>query len=187
MDSDSTWTDSDSTWTEGPTLSAWWYDSPRGAVAGKLRLDRLVQRGAVIAVDVATATWVGGAHRPRVGNGHGGLMLGASRSSPLEVLLSLVLSHPRMSDGELRELMHEIGRTGITEGFLRELRDGLVPDSSALVVLSLGADVEAVQEVIERGRARGDVRLLHTPIDPDGLADLEHFARRSAHPDGELG
>lgn len=170
--------DSDTAWTEGPTLSAWMYDSPRGAAAGKVRLDRLSQRGAVVVVDAVTVTWVRGAHRPRIGRPHVGTMLAASRRSPLEVLLGLLMfPHAATAEGLCR-LTSELCGSGVTEEFLQRLREGFVPDTSALVVLTRGADIEEVQQVIERGRARGDVRLLHVPLAPDGLPVLEGLAHR---------
>jgi uncharacterized membrane protein len=178
--------ESDSGGWQGPTLSAWFYDSPRGAVAGRVRLAALVRRGAVVVVDVVTATWVGGAHRPLVGNPHDGAAF-RERWTPLELLLRLLLVDPRASDEEVGCLARELDDTGLTEDFLRRLREGLVPGSSALVVLSQAADVDAVQHVIELGRARGDVRMIHAPLDVHGLRALEDFAHRRAESDRGLG
>lgn len=173
----------DPAWSEGPTLSAWIYDSPRGAVAGKLRLDRLSRRGAVTVVDAATLTWVRGAHRPLLGWLHQGGALGPARRSPLQVLLGRLILQPGRDD-PVPALVRELAGSGLEEPFLRALRDGFAPDGSALLVLSRRADLEAVQLVIERGRARGDVRLLLTPLAPDGLGLLAELAHRSAFADG---
>lgn len=170
----------DTVWTEGPTLSVWIYDSPRGAAAGKVRLERLSQRGAVVVVDVATVTWVRGAHRPRIGRPHLDTTFGSSRRSPLEVLLGrLMFPAPQVADNA-RELARELRPTGLGEDFLQEVGEAFVPDASALVVLSRVADFDEVRLVIERGRARGDVRLLHAFLTPDGITSLEELAHRSA-------
>ena len=171
---------SDTGWTEGPTLSVWVYDSPRGAAAGKLRLERLSQRGAVVVVDVATVTWVRGAHRPRIGRPHLDPTFSATRRSPLEVLLGrLMFPGPQTTDNP-RELTRELSGTGLGPDFLREVAESLVPDSSALVVLSREVDFGEVRLVIERGRARGDVRLIHAFLEPDGIERLDVLAHRSA-------
>ena len=171
---------SDTGWAEGPTLSVWVYDSPRGAAAGKLRLERLSQRGAVVVVDVATVTWVRGAHRPRIGRPHLDPTYSATRRSPLEVLLGrLMFPGPDMADNA-RELGRDLTGTGLEEDFLREMARSLVPDASALVVLARQADFGEVRLVIERGRARGDVRLMHAFLSADGITRLEALAHRSA-------
>ena len=171
---------SDTGWAEGPTLSVWVYDSPRGAAAGKLRLERLSQRGAVTVVDVATVTWVRGAHRPRIGRPHVDPGFSATRRSPLEVLLGrLMFPGPDTADNA-RELGRDLAGTGLGEDFLRELGESLVPDASALVVLSREVDFGEVRLVIERGRARGDVRLLHALLADDGITRLEELAHRTA-------
>lgn len=184
-------------WTEGPALSVWTYDSPRGAAAGKVRLERLSQRGAVVVVDVATVIWIRGAHRPRIGRPQLGTTSLESRRSTLEVLLGRLVFWPHgaapdmpggvpedvpadvpagASDG-LADLARELAGTGLTEEFLRRVRAGFLPDSSALIVLSRVADFREVELVVQRGRARGDVRLAHLPLTAAGLAALEAFAR----------
>jgi uncharacterized membrane protein len=176
--------DLDTAAVEGPTLSAWMYDSPRGAAAGKLRLNRLSRRGGVAVVDAAVVTWVKGAHRPRVGRPHLAALSRAADPSPLEVLLGQLLFPRRRPGDSLVRLAWALEGSGVTEDYLRELRAGLVPDTSALLVLSRGAALHEVQLVIERGRARGDVRLLLAPLTSDGLGVLQAFARGSSAASG---
>lgn len=173
--------ETDSAWTNGPTLSAWVYDSPRGAAAGKVRLGRLSQRGALVVVDAATVTWVHGAHRPRIGPLHHGAVLGPSRRSPVEVLLGRLLFQHGCRD-RVGDLVRELAGSGVGEEFLQALLDGFVPDASALVVLTRSADLDEVQLVIERGRARGDVRLLHATLRDGGIEALEAMAHRNVMP-----
>jgi len=174
---------SDIAWTEGPTLSAWIYHSPRGAAAGTVRLQRLSQKGAVVVVDAATVTWVRGAHRPRLGRPQPGTVPGPRRASPLGVLLERLVRADGAAADDLARLAAELSDTGMTVDFLRRLRDDLVPDSSALLVLSLAADFDEVQLVIERGRARGDVQLAHVHLGNEGLAAIEALARTGAASD----
>lgn len=140
-------------------------------------------------VDVATVIWIRGAHRPRIGRPQLGTTSLESRRSTLEVLLGRLVFWPRgaardMPGGVLTgvpdgvaDLARELAGTGLTEEFLRRVRAGFVPDSSALIVLSRAADFREVELVAQRGRARGDVRLAHLPLTPAGLAALERFAR----------
>jgi uncharacterized membrane protein len=77
-------------------------------------------------------------------------------------------------------LARQLSGTGLDMDFLSRLRDVLVPDTSGLLVLSRSADLEQVQLVIERGVARGDVRLLHVVLGRDALTVLQGFTSRSA-------
>jgi uncharacterized membrane protein len=175
--------DSDTAWTKGPTLSAWIYDSPNGAAAGKVRLQRLSQRGAIVVVDAVTVTWVRGAHRPRIGRPHGGTMQAAIRRSPLEVLLGRLMFPHGALDG-VADLASALHGSGLNEEFLRRLRERFVPDTSALLVLTRWADFDEVQLVIGRGRARGDVELFYAPLTETGLPALEALTHRNAPAEG---
>jgi hypothetical protein len=128
-------------------LSVWVYESPLGAAAGRLRLQRLCLRGAVTLDDATTLAWVRGAHRPRVVN-----------PAPGPVLRDLVSLLLPPYDGETV--------LGLDDAFLAEVRTALVPGSSAMLVLSSDARPELVRPVIERGLARGGLRLLAAPVDP---------------------
>lgn len=166
----------DVAWTDGPTLSVWIYDSPRGAAAGKLRLERLSHRGAVTVLDAATVTWIRGAHRPRIGRPHARTVRRASHHSCLHVLLEQLIASGQGGD-DVSALARRLRRAGLSEEFLRELREALTSDSSVLLVLSLAADFDEVQAVIERGRTRGDVRYALVSLSKEQLAELRTLAR----------
>lgn len=170
----------DATWAQGPTLSVWIYDSPRGASAGKVRLARLSQRKAVVVLDAATVMWIKGAHRPRIGRSHPRRESRAQDRSPLDVLLSRLVLPAEAGPDQLSTLAEELRGTGLSEEFLRALKESFAPDASALLVLSLAADISEVQAVVERGRARGDVRYLHATMTSEELAALELAARADA-------
>ncbi len=172
----------DTGWATGPTLSAWIYDSPRGAAAGQVRLHRLCRRGAVTVVDAATVMWARGAHRPRIGYLPTGAPAGGRRGSPLGVLLErlMVSADPANPTDAVVSMARQLSGIGLGADFLRGLRLALVPDTSGLLVLSRSADLDQVQVVIERGVARGDVRLLHAVLGRDAPAVLERFTSRSA-------
>ena len=159
------------TWTTTPTLTVWAYDSPRGASAGQVRLRRLHRQGAVTVEDALTASWVRGAHRPLIEHVRLGPMTRRADVSPLGALLALLLDPP--TGREAASLSEQyLGRTGLSEPFLAEVRRSLVPDASAMLVLSSRADFDAVRQVIERGIARGDVRLLHAILTTDAVEIL---------------
>lgn len=167
-------------WADGPALSVWIYDSPRGAAAGKVRLARLSQRRAVVVLDAATVTWIKGAHRPRIGRPHARTATSVKHMSPLDVLLRQLMAPAEDGADQVLTLADELRAAGLSEEFLRELAATFAPDASALLVLSLAADFDEVQAVVERGRARGDVRYLHVTLTEEEVAALELAARAHA-------
>jgi uncharacterized membrane protein len=155
-------------WERRPTLTLWVYDSVLGAAAGQVRLDALSRRRSVETLDAVTVTWVPGAHRPRVTELHPA----TTRDWGLTNLVRLLTEEQSGREG-LQELAGRLDGTGIDEVFLSEMRTALQPGSSALLVFAANADLDVVRAVIERGRARGDVRLLHAYLAPDAGSTLQ--------------
>lgn len=166
-------------------LTVWHYDSPRGAAAGEVRLRDLQQRGHVTVVDAVTVTWVPGAHAPRVVHlRHRGLWARGPESvlGPLVAVL-VADSTPGTIAAGPDLLASRLAGTGIERDFLADVRDGLVPGTSALLVLSSDADLDEIRLVIERGRARGDVRLEHAMLRDDAPHRLATVVRDLARRD----
>lgn len=171
------------------TLTVWQYDTAMGAAAGEVRLKDLQQQGAVRVVDAITVTWVPGAEEPRVGHL---LRQGAAtvtKGSVLGALVGTLFLAPVVgaaAGAGIAGLAHKLRDTGIDEGFLEEIKAGIVPGTSALLVLSSDEDIDVVRTFIERGLARGDVRLMHARLRPGapealkalvGSADGDRIAR----------
>jgi uncharacterized membrane protein len=159
-------------------LTAWVYDSPVGAAAGELRLRRLRQRGAVTLEEAATVTWVPGAHRPRTRplqqttSGSSSSLLDGLCSCLWPAEPALQVTAPEAAPGAARLTRH-LADAGIEPAFLDEIRAAVTPGSSALLVLALDVDLDAIRAVIERGRARGDVVLLHTWLAADAATHID--------------
>jgi uncharacterized membrane protein len=154
------------------TLAVWHYDTAMGAAAGEVRLKDLQQQGAVRVVDTITVTWVPGAEEPHLGHllRHGAASI--ARASMLGALVGSLLLDPDTDAAALAGRLHD---TGIDEDFLEEVRTRITPGTSALLVLSSEADLEAVRGFVERGLARGDVRLVQATLHdgaPDALQAL---------------
>ena len=167
-------------WTARPTLTVWVYDSPRGASAGKLRLHRLHRQGAVTVEDAALVSWAPGAHRPRIGHLWLGPASYTAESSPLVALLARLIGTSDGDGGGAGD--HRDGQwpgTGLDEAFLREVGRAIVPDSSAMLVLSSRADLDAVRQVVERGLARGDVHLMHAILSREAVETLARLPERA--------
>lgn len=158
------------------TLTVWHYDTSMGAAAGEVRLKDLQQQGAVRVVDAITVTWVPGADEPHLGHllRHGPASV--ARGSMLGAMLDrLLLAPPAGAASHVPALAERLRGTGIDEELLEGIRSGITPGTSALLVLSAEADLEVVREFVERGLARGDVRLMRAPLQegaPDALRAL---------------
>jgi uncharacterized membrane protein len=161
-----------SIWEDRPSLTVWVYDSVLGAAAGQVRLDALVRRGSVEALEAVMVTWVPGAHRPRIT----GLRLATGGTDGEHVLGRLV--HVLTGPGDvLPALAERLDSTGIDAQLLSEIRTALAPGRSSLLVRAASADLDTVRAVIERGRARGDVTLFHAFLTPEAPALLEDALR----------
>jgi hypothetical protein len=148
-------------------LSAWLYNSAIGATVGEARLLALIRAGGVRVHDETTVAWFRGAHQPRIGH-HGAPLV--TKTSALETLARAVFLTPEAemsNDAHLGLLDPDLDRIGITPPFLDDLRDSVRPGSSALIVLSSDSAPDLVRLVVERGRARGDVELLHAQLEDD--------------------
>ncbi len=147
-----------------PALTVWIYDTAMGAAAGEVRLRNLRQRGAVQVHDAITVSWMPGVHQPRIGHLRRETSAVAARTSVLGGLIGLILLDPSVrTDGlaGIAQLAQRLRGTGIDLDFLEEIRSRIHAETSALLVLSGGADLDEVRPVIERGLIRGDVTLLH--------------------------
>ena len=155
------------------TLTVWHYDTSMGAAAGEVRLKDLQQQGAVRVVDAITVTWVPGADEPHLGHLLRQGPASIARGSMLGAMVGLLMLEPvagAVDGARIAELAHRLRDTGIDQAFLEEVKRRITPGTSALLVLSDEADREVVRGFVERGLARGDVRLMHTSL-RDGAPD----------------
>jgi uncharacterized membrane protein len=163
-----------------PTLTVWQYDTPMGAEAGEVRLKGLQERGALTVHDAITVAWVPGAHQPRVGHLRHATSSAAGKGSLLGALVGMLVLAPAAgaaAGAGVAAVAQRLRGTGIDQEFLEEVTSHLVPGTSALLVLSSDADLEAVRTAIERGLARGDVVLLRAELDDDASAALRDLVR----------
>ena len=152
------------------TLTVWLYESAMGAAAGEVRLKDLQQQGAVTVVDAVTVTWVPGAHQPRVGRLRPTTAGAAARGSVLGALVGTLFLAPLVgaaAGAGVGAIAQKIRGSGIDDRFLDDLKTNLTPGTSALLVLSSDADLDVVRPFVERGLARGDVRLMHAWLPDD--------------------
>ena len=169
------------------TLTVWHYGSAMGASAGEVRLRNLEERGALTVVDAVTMVWVPGTPEPRVGRLHSRTGAGGRRGAVLGALAGTLVLAPEAptAGGSIGALAGMLQHTGIDEPFLEEIKRRLTPGTSALLVLSENADLDAIRPVLERGRSRGDVTLMHAVLRADAPSSLrEVLSALPSHPPG---
>jgi uncharacterized membrane protein len=157
------------------TLTVWLYDSPLGAAAGEVRLKDLQERGAITVVDAVTITWIPGAEEPLVGRLRHRAVEASAKGSVLGALVGTLVLAPvagAVAGAGIANLARSLRGSGIDEDFLAELKERLTPGTSALLVLSTDADLDVVRSFVERGRARGDVSLMHARLPEDAPESL---------------
>jgi uncharacterized membrane protein len=158
------------------TLTVWLYDSAMGAAAGEVRLKDLQQQGAITVVDAVTVTWVPGAHQPRIGHLRHRTTDAAARGSVLGALVGSLFLAPvagAAAGAGIAALAQKVRGSGIDDAFLEDLEANLAAGTSALLVLSSDADLDVVRPFVERGLARGDVRLMHAWLPEDAPEALQ--------------
>ena len=167
---------------EPVTLTVWLYDSAMGAAAGEVRLRDLQQQGGLTVRGAVTVTWVAGAHQPRLGHLRHQTSAAVTRGSALGALLgALLLPLPPDAKGAAAgALAQRLEGTGIERPFLETIVQQIRPGTSALVVLSTDADMDVVRPFIERGLARGDVRLMLAELTDDAGTALRELLRATA-------
>jgi uncharacterized membrane protein len=152
------------------SLTVWLYDTAMGAAAGEVRLKDLQQQRAVSVLDAVTVTWVPGAEEPRVGHLRHSTAGAVAKGSALGALVGALFLAPVIgaaAGAGIAGLAQKIRGSGIDDSFLEELKGSLSAGTSALLVLSSDADLDIVRPFVERGLARGDVRLMHAWLPED--------------------
>ena len=161
-----------------------------GAAAGEIRLKDLQQQGGVHVVDAVTVTWVPGADKPHIGHLLRQGPAAVAKGSALGALVGTLFLAPVVgaaAGAGVAAVAHKLRDTGIDEAFLEEITVQLKPGTSALLVLSTDADPELLRPFIERGRARGDVRLMHAQLRDDAPIELSQLLEQAPDDDTSAG
>ena len=160
------------------SLTVWHYDTAMGAAAGEIRLKDLQQQGGVRIVDAITVTWVPGADKPHVGHVLRQGPTAVAKGSALGALVGTLFLAPvagAAAGAGVAAVAHRLRDTGIDQAFLEDITARLKPGTSALLVLSADADLDVLRPFIERGLARGDVRLMHAELNADVPIELRRL------------
>jgi uncharacterized membrane protein len=153
------------------SFTVWSYPTPFGADAAEMRLKRLREVGDITVHDVVTVVWPAEAKRPRVGHRAGrrrDVLSGAGWGTVLGAVLGGPVGGAAVgaAAGGAR---HRARGPVIDDDVVDKLRAQIGPGTSAMFVLSSGANLASVLEVLARDP---DALLLHHESDTAVARDL---------------
>jgi uncharacterized membrane protein len=157
-----------------PSLTVWRFPTPYGADQGELRLKVLREQGALVVHDAATVVWFADGQRPRVRQLKHMKGSGALGGAFWGTLLGSVFLMPfaGAAVGAATGALHrKLSDAGISDDFVKEMRERITPGTSAIIVLSSDADIAKVRERFLTGEAE----LIYADLDEAGTAKLREL------------
>jgi uncharacterized membrane protein len=158
------------------TLTAWRFQTPEGADIALRTLQRLEAQQLIEVQDAAVVTWPPGSRKPRTRDIHSTTRSGAMGGGLWGLLFGLIFFVPilGMAIGAASgALMGSLADVGISDKFIKDVRDRVTPGTSALFVLTSNAVFDRVRA--ELGTM--DAELISTNLSAEQEARLrEAFA-----------
>jgi uncharacterized membrane protein len=159
------------------SLTVWKFETPYGAEAALGRLKGLQDQQLITVQDAAVVSWETGKKKPKTHQMHETTAAGALGGGFWGLLFGLIFFVPILglaigaASGALFGSMADVG---ISDSFIKGVRDKVTPGTSALFLLSSDAVVERVKEHFPADEAE----LISTNLSPEQEAKLrEAFAR----------
>jgi uncharacterized membrane protein len=159
-----------------PSLTVWLYPTAFGAGTGELHLRALAEHDAIRVHDAATIMWMPHDPEPRIRPVEHLAGKAAGRGAMWGALVGLVLLNPVAGaavGAGAGAAAQRLRRTGLDPEFVEKMRERVSPGTSALLVLSSGADPLAVRRVLHGSEAV----LLHAELSEEGRRVLDEVTR----------
>jgi uncharacterized membrane protein len=153
------------------TLTAWKFNTPHGADMALAKLEKLQGEMVINLHDAAVVIWDVGHKKPRTHEMHDTTSSGALGGAFWGMLFGLIFFLPFLglaigaASGALLGSMRDVG---ISDAFIRDVRDKITPGTSALFVLTSGAVYDKVAAEF-RGT---DAELIRTNMSEEQEAKL---------------
>ena len=158
------------------TLTAWKFSTPQGADEALAKLEKLNREYAINLHDAAVVSWEAGKKKPVTHEMNDTTARGALGGAFWGMLFGLIFFVPFLgaaigaASGALFGSMRDVG---ISDDFIRDVREKVTPGTSALFVLTSGANQEKVAEEFRGVQAE----LIRTNLSDEQEAQLrEAFA-----------
>jgi uncharacterized membrane protein len=124
------------------TLTAWKFDTPTGADAVFLKLKQLQDQGLIQIHDAAVVSWPDGRTKPWTREENSGVRKGALGGGFWGLLFGLIFFVPLLGvaiGAAAGALAGSLTDVGISDRFIRDVREKVTPGTSALFLLSSDA------------------------------------------------
>ena len=158
------------------SLTVWKFQTPYGADAAMERLQMLQSQQLITVQDAAMVSWEAGKKKPKTRQLHDTKMGGALGGAFWGMLFGLIFFIPILGlaiGAASGALMGSLADVGISDGFIKSVRDQVTPGTSALFLLSSDAVIDRVREEFPAHEAE----LISTNLSADQEAKLrEAFA-----------
>ena len=121
------------------TLTVWKFESDGGARNALETLERLQKEELIQIVDAAIVTWPAGRKKPKTQQLHSLATAGALGGSFWGLLFGLLFFIPLLGmaiGAAMGALSGSLADVGIDDDFIKRVRDGVTPGTSALFVMS---------------------------------------------------
>ncbi len=153
------------------SLTVWKFNSPFGAESALAKLGELQTQQLISVQDAAVVSWEAGAKKPKTRQLHDHRVGGALGGGFWGLLFGLIFFVPFLGlaiGAASGALFGSLADAGISESFIKSVRDQVTPGTSALFLLSSDA-------VIDRVKAEfpvGDAELISTNLSAEQEAKL---------------
>lgn len=130
------------------TLTAWKFSTPQGADAALDTLEKLQSEQLIVVQDAAVASWPQGRNKPKTRELHSTKKAGALGGGFWGLLFGLIFFVPILGlaiGAATGALFGSLTDVGISDAFIRDVRDKVTPGTSALFLLTSGAVIDRVR------------------------------------------
>ena len=131
------------------SLTVWKFQTPYGADAAMERLQMLQSQQLITVQDAAMVSWEAGKKKPKTRQLHDTKMGGALGGAFWGMLFGLIFFIPILGlaiGAASGALMGSLADVGISDSFIKSVRDQITPGTSALFLLSSDAVIDRVKE-----------------------------------------
>ena len=162
------------------TLTVWTFDNVTGAETAQEALKALAQQNKITLHDAAAVSWEHGDKKPHVHRLEHLTGKAALKGSVVGLLIGALFLVPVVGVaagagiGALRG-KSKSRAAGMDDEVLDQIKEQVVPGTSALFLLSSDADVESVRPVVRSLQPK----LIRTNLDPDDEQELRALAEGS--------
>jgi uncharacterized membrane protein len=159
------------------TLTVWKFETPEGAEIALEKLGALQSQQLIQVQDAAVVSWEEGKKKPKTRQLHDTTRAGALGGGFWGLLFGLIFFIPILGlaiGAATGALFGSLGDVGISDAFIKTVRDKITPGTSALFLLSSDAVIDRVKADFEGSQAE----LISTNLSAEQEAKLrEAFAQ----------